>query len=519
MATQISVRGGSKLGTALMQILMSDDVEPGAEPDYQLCKTIFVAHPLGLKMAAAPINMAQSQTRTITVQDAPPEVLKAYLKVWNELGGDTHILNVMSLSRVYGLASIALGCEGVKANEPLDMWKIWDLPIFFSEFDPLNTAGSLVLNQVPTAPDFNKPARLITNGQEFHRSRYQVVMNEQPVYLSYTPSAFGFVGRSVYQRALFQLKSFIRSMIADDMIATKLGLIVAKQKQAGSITDKIMAGIAKIKRAFLKEAQTGQVLSIGTDEEIETLNMQNVDGAGKYSRGNILKNIATAADMPAVMLENETLTEGFGEGTEDAKNIARYIDRIRIWMDPVYRWFDNVVQYRAWNPVLFKQLQAKYPDQYGQMTIEDAFSQWRQSFNAIWPSLLIEPESEQIKKEDVKLQALVAVVQTLLPQVDPYNQAVLIGWLADNIGDNKRLFQHELALDLEALETHLEENAERMRKASDAALEGAGGGDGDDGEAKRFGRFDVQTALARLTERVARLPDRRTRPALMHGQR
>lgn len=512
--TEISIRGGSPLGTALMQILMADDIGPGAEPDYQLCKTIYTAHPLGMKMAESPINMAQSQVREITIQDAPVEVLRAYLKAWNELAADAHIHNVMSLSRIYGLSSIVLGCEGQKSSEPLDMWKLWDLPIFFSELDPLNTAGSLVLSQIPTSPDFNKPARVVTNGQEFHRSRYQVVMNEQPVYLAYTKSAFGFVGRSVYQRALFPLKSFIRSMIADDMIATKLGLLVAKQKQAGSIADKLMAGIAKIKRAFLREAQTGQVLSIGTEEEIETLNMQNVDGAGAYSRTNILKNVATSADMPAKLLENETLVEGFGEGTEDAKNIARYIERMRIWMDPVYRWFDNVVQYRAWNPVLYKQIQDKYPEEYGNRDLQDAFSQWRQSFAAIWPSFLIEPESEQIKKEDVKLQALVAVVQTLLPQLDPVNQAACIGWLADNIGDNKRLFQHELTLDLERLRDHLEESAEEMRELRKTA--GQGGAEGEEGgEAKKFGRFDdVQKTLARLSDRVARLPDHRARPAL-----
>src|SRR6185312_15703313 len=136
--------------------------------------------------------------------------------------------------------------------------------------------------------------------------------------------------------------------------------------------------------------------SIETDEDVETLNMQNVDGAGTYSRTNILKNVATAADMPAKLLENETMVAGFGEGVEDAKNIARYIERVRIWMNPVYRWFDNIIQYCAWNEGFYKRIQAKYPERYGDVSLEDAFSQWRLSFSAIWPSFLIEPESEQI---------------------------------------------------------------------------------------------------------------------------
>lgn len=507
--TQLS-RSGSSLTSPLMDILMAEDVGPGSDPDYQLCKTIYVSHPLGQKMAESPISMAQSQQREITVQDAPPEVLKAFLAEQEKLSVDALVHNVMSLCRVYGLSSIALGCEGKGSNEELDMWKLYDLPIFFNVFDPLNSAGSLVLNQVPTSPDFNKPARLVVNGQEFHRSRYQVVMNEQPVYLSYTSSAFGFVGRSVYQRALFPLKSFIRSMIADDMIATKLGLLVAKRKATGSIIDKAMAKIAGIKRALLKEAQTGQVLDIDLEEDVQTLDMQNVDGAGEYSRTNILKNVATAADMPAKLLENETMVAGFGEGVEDAKNIARYIERVRIWMNPVYRWFDNIIQYRAWNEVFYRQIQAKYPDEYGGVSLEDAFSRWRQSFSAIWPSFLIEPESEQIKREDVKLQALVAVVQTLLPQMDPANAAACIGWLAENIGDNKRLFQHQLILDLDELQAHLVKRAKQMENGQGEP----GDENGQGGEANKFGRFDVQASLARLTDRVSRLPDHSARPAL-----
>ena len=330
-------------------------------------------------------------------------------------------------------------------------------------------------------------------------------MNEQPVYISYTASAFGFVGRSVYQRALYPLKSFIRTMVADDMIAAKLGLLISKQKSPGAVIDKFMLAVSAIKRQLIKWGITGQVLSIGTDEEIETLNMQNVDGAGEYSRTNILKNVATAADMPAKLLENETMVAGFGEGTEDAKNIARYIERFRTLMNPIYAWIDNIVMYRAWNPVLYKTIQAKYPELYGKMTLEEAFSQWRANFKAAWPSFLIEPDSELVKVEDVKLQAIVAAVQTLLPEVDPANAVAVIEWLADNIGENHHLFKHELNLDLDSLLEWREEQAERQAQLQDQSAEQPA-----DGEARKFAKFDSQRqALKRLTDAVARLPSRR----------
>lgn len=496
--TNISVTG-SALNGSLMKMLVADDIypiEPGTSPSYELCKTIYTYHPLGQKMAESPIRMAQSQRRNVAIQggEAPPEILQAFLKEWAQLGVDSHILNVSALSRVYGLASVVVGVEGVAPGQPLDMDVLWDQPIYFNVYDPLNTAGSLVLNQVPTAPDFNKPVVVRVSGQEFHRSRYQVVMNERPVYLQYTGSAFGFVGRSVYQRALYPLKSFIRTMIADDLIATKLALLVVKAKAPGSVLDNVMGSIMGIKRNFLKEAQTGNVLSIDIDEEIETLNMQNADGAGAYARNNILKNVATAADMPAQLLDNETMVEGFGEGTEDAKNIARYIESVRAWMHPVYGWFDNIVQHRAWNPMFYEYIQTKYPSRYEGIEYKDAFSQWRSQFEALWPSYLIEPESERIKVDEVRLEGVISILGLLLPELDPVNKTKALQWAVDCVGANKQLFEYALEIDFEALNDFQEEQQVRKEDNESKMIEkagmlappggGPGGGKGPPGAAK-----------------------------------
>jgi hypothetical protein len=504
---------GSKVGATLTKLLEADDIQPGDTPSYEVCKAIYLTHPLGGKLVDSPITMAQSEPREITVQDAPEEVLQAFQKEWEEIGADDHIANVMRLSRIYGIASLVLGCEGVKSDEPLDMTKIWDMPIFFNALDPLNTAGSLVLNQVSTSPDFNKPISVATSGQTYHRSRYQVVMNEGPIFLAYTSSTFGFSGRSVYQRALYPLKSFVRTMIADDMIATKLGLLVAKQKSPGSIIDKAMQKIAGIKRTLLKFARSGEVLSIGVEESIETLNMQNVDGAGQFARSNIVKNIASAADTPAQLIDEETLAEGFGEGTEDAKKIIRSINGIRRKMQPVYAWFDNIVRYRAWNPEFYARMQRKYPERFGGVAYEDAFSEWRQNFAAAWPSLLIEPESERIKTEEVKLEAIIALLQSLIEQLDPANKMRVIQWAADNIGENKLLFPHELTLDWDSLEEFQAEEQERRQQAALNGPEGAENGvENVGGVARKFGRFDsagTHDTLGRLREAVAALPQRK----------
>lgn len=470
--SEINQSGGIAGSSELMNILGSSDIQPGSEPSYQLCKAIYLYHPLGAKMAEAPISMAQSQERAITIQDAPEEVRQAFCEKWQEIDAEGHILNLHAQARVYGEASLILGIEKFATEKPANLETLFEQDIFFNVLDPLNTAGSLVLSQMPGTADFQKPRGVRVSGRWYHASRCQVVFNEKPIFISYTSSAFGFVGRSVYQRALFPLKSFIKSMVADDQIMGKLALIIAKLKAPGSIINQGMMKIAAWKRTILKWAISGQVASIDHDEDVSTINMQNVDGAGTYARTNILKNVATAADMPAKLLENETMVAGFGEGTEDAKNIARYVDRTRIKMRPAYKWFDNITQYLAWNPIWYKTvIQTKYED-YKSVDWQTAFLTWRKSFAAEWPSVLIEPESEEIKKEEVKLEAVVAILNTLLQVFDPTNKANLIQWAADCFGENKRLFPHELDIDWDTLADFLEQNQEQQQESHDASIDG-----------------------------------------------
>jgi hypothetical protein len=470
----------SSMGSALLEMLTADDIVPGSDPSYQLCKTILLYHPLGAKMVEAPITLAQSQKRKIEVAGAPPDVHEAFERQWGAIHADRIIHSGHRLARAYGIASIVVGAVGIPSTEVIPPERYADEELYFNVLDPLNTAGSLILSQDPNSPEFQKTTVITTQGQTYHRSRVCVIMNEEPVYIAFTSSAFGYVGRSVYQRSLFPLKSFIQSMRTDDMITRKAGVLIAKMKSPGSIIDRVMVGIASMKRSLLKQAQTDNVLSIDVEENIETLNMQNIDGAGTFARTNILKNLATAADMPAVLLENETLVSGFGEGSEDAKNIARYIERFREEMHPTYEFLDRIVQHRAWNREFFQRMQQTYPDQYGKMTYEAAMSRWQNDFIASWPSLLIEPESERVKTDDVKLRAIIGVVETFLPNMDPENKARVLDWACDNIADTELLFGVPLVLDTEALAEFGAKQQEQQEQAMQGGM-GMGGGGGPGG--------------------------------------
>lgn len=443
---------GSSLGNALQSMLAAAAIQPGDAPSYELCKTIYEFHPLGGKLAEAPIALAQSQPRTISVPAGPEDRLReAFEQEWVKIRADDAIFDLVRLSRIYGAASLGIIIKDVAADKPIEFEKLYKQEIAFNVWDPLNTAGSLVLNQTPNQIDFLKQDGIAVSGEPYHRSRTLVKFNERPIYLGYTNSAFGYVGRSVYQRALYPLKSFIASMVTDDMVVRKAGVLVMKLKAPGAIIDKIMTTIWSIKREILKEAETNNVITVGHDDSVETLNMQNIDGAYGLARTNLLKNVATAADMPARMVENETMVSGFGEGTEDAKNIAHWIDRFRTDMQTIYQWFDQIVQYRAWNPEFYATIQKQFPDEYGSKDYKTAFYAWRNSFKAEWPSLLTEPDSDKIKVDDVRLKAVIALVEVLLPAMDPENKAVVLQWAADNFNELPLLFTSPLNLDYEAL--------------------------------------------------------------------
>ena len=444
--------GGSPLGTPLMQILMADNIELGSSASYELCKLIYSYHPYGAKLVDVPVQLAQSQGRKINIPGSPEDrVRKAFTDEWQKIDADRIIANVVRLARIYGISSVAVMIPKEDPTKPLDYASLANKPMTFNVFDPLNTAGSLVLNQNPNSPIFLKPITIQVQGQAYHFNRTCIYQNEDPIYLDYTTSAWGYVGRSVYQRALFPLKSFLQSMITDDLVTKKAGVVVAKLKAPGSIINNVMQQIAGIKRSMIKEAMTGSVMNIGIEEEIESLNLQNIDTSARSARKNILENIAAAAGMPAKLVNSETLAVAFAEGEEDAKAIARYIDKLRESMQQLYNFFTRIVQHRAWNLEFYETVQNDFPEDYKKKSYNQAFIEWSNHFIAIWPSLLTEPESEKIKVANVKLRAILSMLEILLPIADDDNKADIFEWAADNFNDLKTLFPSPLVLDYEKM--------------------------------------------------------------------
>ena len=108
--------GGSAIGSQLTQLLQAQEIVPGSDVGYQLCKVILLYHPLGKILARAPITRAQTKPRELACSVlGEKRILEQYQNTWNTIGGKgaTVLLhNLCSLARTYGIATIGVGERG-----------------------------------------------------------------------------------------------------------------------------------------------------------------------------------------------------------------------------------------------------------------------------------------------------------------------------------------------------------------------------------------------------------------------
>lgn len=192
------------------------------------------------------------------------------------------------------------------------------------------------------------------------------------------------------------------------------------------------------------------MLSIGKDEDVTSLNLQNIDGALNAARDNIISDIASGSDVPAILIKEEAFSNGFGEGTEDSKAISQYIDGVRQQIEPVMDYFERLVQYIAWNEEFYQSLKNDYPD----IITDDyktTFYQWRREFTATWQELVEESPDKRRESDSKVIQQAIALFSAVSPQVDPENRAAVTEWLASLVNATQTYGEAPLIIDVDAL--------------------------------------------------------------------
>lgn len=481
---QITFGSGVALTSELQAIIDADEIVPGTPSSYQTCKALWTLHPLGGKLVESPITLAQSEGREISIPGIAEDELKsAFEKEWKKLDATARIRDTMHITRAYGAGAVAYGFPDLPTDQALDdPFELATRPgLYFNVYDPLNLSGSIITNQNPNAPDFQKPNKSITAaGQPYHPSRTCINFHGTPVYLDFQSSSFSFSGRSVFLRVLYPMKSYLQTMQVNDMVSRKAGLLVAKTRQNGSIIDGIMERIGAVKRSLLKEAVTDQVLQVDVDDVIESLNLQNIDKAMEMARNNIIADVAVGSDVPAIILKDEAFAQGFANGEQDMMRVIQFVNAVREQMQALYDYFTRIVQYRAWNADFFTTLQAAHPEALGTRDYKAWFFETRDRFKTTWPSLIQESQGEATERNAKKLKAMSDLFKVLAPGIDPENGARLRQWITDACNNMPELFESVMEFDSVAF---AENSALLQAQAPQIGCNpNDGGGDSDDDE-------------------------------------
>lgn len=425
------LRINNNLCSELMQIINSDVIQPGTDVGYQTCKLLWQFHPLGGKLVEKPVNMAMCKPRTYNVETDPDErVVRQFCEVWKRMGLNEKIKNFFYVSRCYGAAAIGVGTDGTSCKNPIPTFGLREEDVYINIWDPLNASGSMATDPDPNSRFFQQAnATLKIASKSWHPSRTLKIFNGTPIYLEYQNSTFGFTGRSVFQRVLYPMKSYIGTMVANNLVSKKAGVLVAKTEQNGSVASGIMAAATGKKRENVKISENEGVLSIGTKESIESLNLQNIDKALSTARDNIISDVAAGSDVPAILIKDEAFSQGWSEGKEDSKAISQYIDGVRQTIEPVMNYFERMVRYIAWSEDFYTSLKNDYPD----IITDDyqtTFRTWEREFEASWQELIEEAPNKRRESDSKVVQQAAALFAVLAPQLDPVNRSMAADWLA-----------------------------------------------------------------------------------------
>ena len=445
------------LNSDMMEMLGASRIRAGDNASYELCKNLWEYHPLGGKLVEKPVNLALFKRRSYTLEDDPGNrVVTHFEDAWTRMQITQKIKNLHYTVRCYGAAAIGVGDLKNKTEEALDLWKLEESDVYISVFDPLNTAGSMVSNQDPNAPDFQAPNKVTTiQGIAWHPSRTLRLYNGSPIYLSFQNSTFGYTGRSVFQRVLFPMQSYLKTMPVNDMVAEKAGLLIVKQVQNSSTVSGIMGFAGKKKREMVKNAITGNVMQIGASDSVESLNLQNVDDALKGARENIIADIAAGSDIPALLIKDEAFAVGFADGTEDAKSVAQYIEGVRQTIDSSIEFFEKIVQHVGWNEDFYTAMAVEYPEYIAGRSYKEMFYIWQRDFVSDWAPLLEETNKDKQEGESKLVDQVTKLFTAITARIDPENYAIAVQWMADIANSLDSTKNTPLLIDFDALAAYV----------------------------------------------------------------
>ena len=166
----------TSIGGPSIDLLSAEAIIPGSPAETAPARPSWHTTRLAPKTGGKPHRLGAEPGACITVSNGPESrLVPAFKKEWKETGGAANVTGgpvgadaiILNLYRTvlcaYGIASLIVGDRKNQTHRKrrFDLAKVHETDPYYNVLDPLNTAGSLVLDQDPNSPNFQKPPRCV----------------------------------------------------------------------------------------------------------------------------------------------------------------------------------------------------------------------------------------------------------------------------------------------------------------------------------------------------------------------
>ena len=374
-------------------------------------------HPLMLAITGKPFLDALSRGFEYVFDDAPPEAKERFAKVADS--ATQPVIRVFKLALSYGAAGIGIVVSGEDASKPIDTgWFSQNLEngFSFNTFDSLVTAGSFITDLDPNSTEFQKVIDFSVRGKRYHFSRCKAVFNplEDPNYLQYESSAYGFVSASILKRALPALQQYLRLRIAETLLTKKVASFVIKQDVKQSVYEKISETINSFKRSKVEDLTGGDAITIGIDDSIESFDLANSSQTINALDELNMNSLASSTGWQASYLKHSMLSTGFADGSNDAAQIDKMLYSVQRFTKELFEWIDDILFYIAWTDGFIDEIANQSPDLYRGKTRNQIRQLWRTGYERKFnPPTAEQPKDKAAANGDF-LEALTKAVSLIM---------------------------------------------------------------------------------------------------------
>lgn len=228
--------------------------------------------------------------------------------------------------RLYGY-SVLLPIVGPEdeVNKPLIKSEIYDKEIRYNILDPLNL--SIDIDNNPASYNFKRITRIrINTGPEIYKNRALALNNRlNNLYLQYNNASFNYVGLSELQTC-YCLINVIASAVSS-MERQLLHSSIMVLEQDGNATN-INTQAVTNQSELLSQVKQDSVVILKNGLKLNQFQLQNFDTITN-SIDSISKLISMTTDIPSTLFTDESLGNGFSEGSSDGQLLESYLTDIR----------------------------------------------------------------------------------------------------------------------------------------------------------------------------------------------